>query len=145
MNTDLIIVGGSILILCIIWAEFSYKIMEAIRNKVEKELIDYYLQCWVYQENYCISCGIISLLFRHSRKGDINKDRWPFVLRLNKSHFNCNNSISRNTMRSLHAQYMTIEYMYFISTHMCQVLYIFMYYYQQKHIKTKQNQKLRNV
>ena len=36
-----------------------------------------------------------------------------------KINFKCNNSISQNTMRSLHAQYMTVEYMYFISTRIC--------------------------
>ena len=69
------------------WAGFSYKIMEAVRNKVEKELIDYCFQYWVYQENCCIWFGVISFLFRHSKKDNIKKDR-PFVLRINKKFKN---------------------------------------------------------
>ena len=66
------------------WAGFSYKIIEAIMNEVKKRADWLLFQCWVYQENYYIWCGVISFLFRHSKKGDINKDRWPFVLHLNK-------------------------------------------------------------
>ena len=122
-------------LLCIKWTVFSYKIMEAIRNKVEKEQIDYCFQCWVYQENYCISCGIISLLFSYSKKDNINKDRWPFVLRLNKKSKNQfqmqqSNQPKHNEVTSctIHDSWVHVLHKY---TYLCQVLYIFMYYYQE--------------
>ena len=57
--------------------------MEAVRNEVEKEQIDYYI---VFSVEYTkriiafdVDWGVFSFLFRHSKKGNMNKERRPFV------------------------------------------------------------------
>ena len=54
--------------------------MEAVRNEVEKEQIDYYI---VFSAEYItkriiafdVDQGVFSFLFRHSKKGNMNKER----------------------------------------------------------------------